>query len=267
MNEDYLKGLFDMTGKTAVITGAGSGIGQGIALALANFGARTVLLGRREEKLRSTEKQILDQGGQCLVCPADVRDKAAVEEILRRVKETEGSVDIFVANAGFNVRAELLDTTEEEFVALLATDYKGTLYGVMEAGKIMKEQKSGNIVIISSVNGVSAMGNLAVYSSIKYALEGVVRALAVSLVPYGVRVNSCAPGVILSEMNQEICSNPKNREAKLNSIPLRMLGVPADIGNVVACMVSDAFRFMTGTTVLVDGGELLRPMQRQAKEE
>ena len=109
------------------------------------------------------------------------------------------------------------------------------------------------------------MGNLAVYSSIKYALEGVVRSLAASLGPYGVRVNSCAPGVILSEMNQEIYSNEQNREAKLSTIPLRALGVPMDIGNVVACMVSDGFRFMTGTTVLVDGGELLRPMQRQER--
>ena len=79
------------------------------------------------------------------------------------------------------------------------------------------------------------------------------------------RVNSCAPGVILSEMNQEIYSNEQNREAKLSTIPLRALGVPMDIGNVVACMVSDGFRFMTGTTVLVDGGELLRPMQRQER--
>ena len=155
--------------------------------------------------------------------------------------------------------------SQEEIDALLATDYKGTLYGVMEAGRVMKEQKSGNIVIISSINGVSAMGNLAVYSSIKYALEGVVRSLAASLGPYGVRVNSCAPGVILSEMNQEIYSNEQNREAKLSTIPLRALGVPMDIGNVVACMVSDGFRFMTGTTVLVDGGELLRPMQRQER--
>ena len=265
MNEAYIKHVFDLGNKTAVVTGAGSGIGQGIAIALANFGAHVVLTGRRIERLEKTSAQIEGMGGSANCLAADVRNKAEMEQAIRSVKEKRGSVDIFVANAGFNVRAELLDTTEEEIDALLATDYKGTLYGVMEAGRVMKEQKSGNIVIISSINGVSAMGNLAVYSSIKYALEGVVRSLAASLGPYGVRVNSCAPGVILSEMNQEIYSNERNREAKLSTIPLRTLGVPMDIGNVVACMVSDGFRFMTGTTVLVDGGELLRPMQRQER--
>lgn len=265
MNEAYIKHVFDLTKKTAIVTGAGSGIGQGIAVALANFGAHVVLMGRRMERLKETRAQIEGMGGSSEIRAVDIRDKAKMEQAIRAVKEKCGNVDIFIANAGFNVRAELLDTTEEEIDALLATDYKGTLYGVMEAGRLMKEQKNGNIVIISSINGVSAMGNLAVYSSIKYALEGVVRSLAASLGPYGVRVNSCAPGVILSEMNQEIYSNEQNREAKLSAIPLRMLGVPMDIGNVVACMVSDAFRFMTGTTVLVDGGELLRPMQRQER--
>lgn len=265
MNDAYIKHIFDLKKKTAIVTGAGSGIGQGIAIALANFGAHVVLVGRRKERLEETRRQVEAMGGSSEVCAVDIRNKCEMEQVIDTVGKRWGSVDIFVANAGFNVRAELLDTTEEEIDALLATDYKGTLYGVMEAGKWMKEQKSGNIVIISSINGISAMGNLAVYSSMKYALEGIVRALAASLGPYGVRVNSCAPGVILSEMNQEIYSNAQNREAKLSSIPLRMLGVPMDIGNVVACMVSDAFRFMTGTTVLVDGGELLRPMQRQEK--
>lgn len=127
----------------------------------------------------------------------------------------------------------------------------------------MEAQKGGNIVVISSINGISAMPNLAVYSSVKYALEGITRSLAASLGPSGVRVNSCAPGVILTRINENVYDKEENREAKLANIPLRRLGEPREIGDVVACMVSDAFSFMTGTTVLVDGGELIRGMQKQ----
>ena len=151
----------------------------------------------------------------------------------------------------------------EQVDTLINTNYKGVLYGVMRAGRIMRDQRCGNIVIMSSINGVSAMPNLAVYSSIKYALEGITRALAGSLAEYGVRVNSCAPGVILTKINENIYSIKDNLEKKLESIPMRKIGYPEDIGDVVATMVSDAYRFMTGTTILVDGGEHLRAKQPQ----
>lgn len=264
MNEAYLRELFSLDGQKAVVTGASSGIGRGIALSLANFGAEVALLGRNREGLELTASQIAEIGGKSESHIVDVAREGEVDDFFRAYHRQHGRVDIFVANAGLNVRAELLDTTMSEIDALIDTNYKGALYGLIRAGNIMREQKSGNIVIISSVNGISAMPNLAVYSSMKYALEGITRALASSLAEYGVRVNSCAPGVVLTKINEAIYADQENLDAKLRSIPLGKIGAPRDIGDVVATMVSDAYRFMTGTTVLVDGGELLRAKQRQS---
>lgn len=255
--------VFGLEGKYAVVTGGSSGIGRGIARSLANMGAIVTVLGRNTEELKKTEELIAAEGGICDSARVDIAEQKEVSEFFRKYKERGHALDIFVANAGINIRGELLDTSLDDMNRLIDVDYKGTIYGLMEAGKWMKEQKKGNIVVISSVNGVSAMPNLAVYSSVKYALEGIVRSLSASLAPYGVRVNSCAPGVIQSKMNENVYADPQNRKAKTDTIPLSKLGEPADIGDVVAFMVSDASRFMTGTTILVDGGELIRKMQRQ----
>lgn len=263
MNLDYMKQIFSLEGQKAVVTGGSSGIGRGIARSLANLGSQVTVLGRDKKELENTCEIIRQDGGCCQYFQVDNSNRKEVELFFRKYREEEEKLDIFVANAGINIRGELLDTSYEDMEHLLDVNYKGTLYGVMEAGKWMKEQRHGNIVIISSVNGISAMPNLAVYSSIKYALEGITRSLAASLGEYGVRVNSCAPGVIQSKINEKIYSDPVKRQAKIEAIPLKKLGCPQDIGDVVASMVSDAFRFMTGTTVLVDGGELIRKMQKQ----
>ena len=263
MNEEYIKEVLSLDGRHAVVTGGSSGIGRGIAVSLANFGARVTALGRNRGELLRTQECIQKNGGECDIYTVDVSKAGEVREFFQAYDEKGHSMDIFVANAGINIRAELLDTKEEDIDRLLDVNYKGKLYGVIEAGKRMKKQKGGNIIIISSVNGISAMPNLAVYSSIKYALEGITRSLASSLGPYGVQVNSCAPGVILTRINEAIYADREKLEDKLNCIPLRRIGSPQDIGDVVACMAGGAFRFMTGATVLVDGGELLRGMQKQ----
>ena len=267
MNLDYMRKIFSLEGKYAVVTGGSSGIGRGIARSLANLGAKVTVLGRNRLELEKSCEMIRNEGGICDYAAVDIADKEAVDCFFAQYRQQGHNLDIFVANAGINIRGELLNTTIEDMESLINVNYKGTLYGLIHSGEWMKEQKSGNIVVISSVNGISAMPNLAVYSSLKYALEGIVRSLAASLAPYGVRVNSCAPGVIQSKINEHIYANPENRRSKLETIPLGMLGEPADIGDVVAFMVSDASRFMTGTTILVDGGELLRKMQRQKLDE
>lgn len=263
MNIGYLQEIFALNGQKAVVTGASSGIGRAIAVSLANFGAEVALLGRNQDGLTETALQIRETGGKCTTHVVDISKEKQVEEFFYAYEAGGNEIDIFIANAGLNVRAELLDTNMEDVDRLIDTNYKGTLYGVIRAGKKMKKQRKGNIVIISSINGISAMGNLAVYSSLKYALEGITRSLAASLGEYGVRVNSCAPGVVLTGINREIYSQKEILEAKLREIPLRRLGKPKDIGDIVACMVSNAFGYMTGTTILADGGELLRGMQKQ----
>lgn len=266
MNEAYVKNLFSLDGKRAVITGASSGIGRGTALSLANFGADVALIGRNPEGLKETARLVAEAGGASESYIVDVSNKEEVDAFYDEYLKKHGGIDILVANAGVNIRGEFMDTTMAEVDTLINTNFKGVLYHVLRAGESMKKQRSGNIVIMSSINGVSAMPNLAIYSSVKYALEGLTRAVAGSLAEFGVRVNSCAPGVVLTAINENIYAVRENLDKKMESIPMHKIGYPKDIGDVVAAMVSDAFGFMTGTTVLVDGGEHLRAKQPQKQK-
>lgn len=265
MNEAYLKKLFSLDGKTAIVTGASSGIGRAIAISLAHFGARVALAGRSMDGLETTRQIIEQAGGACEEYVVDISDTDAQKSFFEQYMQTHKQLDIFIANAGINIRSELPDVTLEDMETLLHTNYIGTLFGMIQASNIMKPQRSGNIVVITSINGLSPLINQAIYSSIKFGLEGAMRCLAGSMAEYGVRVNSCAPGCVHSAGNQHIFSIDEFRKAKEASIPLGKIGDPEDIGDVVATMVSDAYRFMTGATILVDGGELLRPKQKQPK--
>lgn len=266
MNRDYLGKLFSLDGQKAVVTGGGSGLGRAIAISLAEFGAEVTVTGRTLGKLQETRRLIQARNGVCHARTMDIADADSQASFFRGYLEEQGRLDIFVANAGMNKRAELQDETLEVIREITATDYIGTLDGLIHAAGAMKRQRSGNIVVVTSVNGVSALPNQAVYSSAKAALESAVRSLAASMAPYGVRVNSIAPGCIHSEINRQIFSRDEFRIPKEKQIPLGRIGNPEDIGDVVACMVGDAFRFMTGATLLVDGGELIRPMMNQPIE-
>ena len=267
MNTAYIEKIFSLDGHKAVVTGASSGIGRAIAISLANFGAEVALLGRSADGLRTTHETIAANGGICEDYIVDISDTDAQGRFFRTYMEKHGQMDIFIANAGINRRAELPDATLEDIHALLKTNYVGTLFGMIQASNIMKHQHSGNIVVITSINGLSPLTNQAVYSSIKFGLEGAMRSMAGSMAEYGVRVNSCAPGCVHSAGNQHIFSIEEFRKSKEANIPLGKIGNPEDIGNVVATMVSDAYCFMTGSTILVDGGELLRPKQKQPQAE
>lgn len=266
MNKEYIHDLFSLDGQKAVVTGAGSGIGRAIALALANFGAEVSVLGRTESKLQETKRLVEAAGGICHAYVVDISDTDAQEAFFRQYVQKFGRLDIFVADAGINIRAELQDADLKDVKTMLSTDYLGTLCGMIQAANIMKEQRSGNIVVITSINALSPLINQAVYSSIKAALESAVRSMAGSMARYGVRVNSCAPGCVHSDGNKHIFCHEEFRRAKEESIPLGFIGNPEDIGTVVATMVTKAYRFMTGATVLVDGGENIRPPQKQPKE-
>lgn len=263
MNIAYFKKLFCLDGKTAVVTGASSGIGRAIAVSLANFGAEVALIGRSMPALQQTQQIIAQNGGKSEIYPVDIGDTQAQDAFFDAYRKKHERLDIFIANAGINKRAELPDATVQDMNDMLRVDYIGTVYGLIQASHIMKKQRSGNMVVVTSINGLTALPNQAVYSSIKAALESVAQSLASSMAAYGVRVNSCAPGCIHTGINRHIYTVDAFREQKECDIPLGRIGNPEDIGDVVATMVSDAYRFMTGATVLVDGGEHIRKMQKQ----
>ncbi len=253
MDLTYAAQRFSLDGKKAVVTGASGGIGRGIAEAMAHLGAEVAVLGRNPQKLRDTEEAIQAFGGKCDTWAFDVADPEASDAFFRDYEAKHGAPDIFVCNAGSTVRKHLTQTENDEMEHLLGTDFKGAIYGLRWAGNVMKA-KGGNIIVITSVNALYPLPSQAVYTGIKCALEGIVRCMAAELAPYGIRVNTCAPGAVNTDLvaphSETVCLRP--------GIPLGHAAQPEEIGEAVALMATDAFRYMTGSTVLIDGGLMLR---------
>ncbi len=256
MNQTYIRNLFDLNGKNAVVTGGSQGIGRSIAISLAAFGAEVTIIGRNQALLEETVRTISDLGGICHTIRLDVTDYEGVEHFFETYQKQNGHLDIFINNAGYSVRAEFTDSRKEDIDGLIETNLKASIHCLQLTGKIMKTQRSGNIVIITSVNALNAHPEQGVYSVTKYALEGSMKALANTLSQYGVRVNSCAPGAIQTSINAN--ATPASLESAMRKIAMDRFGKAREVGDVVACMVSDAFSYMTGATVVVDGGMMLK---------
>ncbi len=245
-----------LKGKTALVTGSSSGIGRGIALELAKRGARVIVTGRREVEIANTVQQIQAFGGQASGRPMDVSRKEEIDAFFRELAGQDG-LDIFCNNAGMTVKKKFLENTQEELETICRTDLMGAVYCIQNAARLMVEQKrGGSIVVITSCNAYAPLPHQAFYSSVKCALEGLVRALAWELRRDRIRINCVAPGAVESGMT------PASRETDLfaqDRIPIPRIGQPEDIGKAVAFLASDEASYITGTSLLVDGGLILRP--------
>ena len=253
---DYVRSLCSLEGKTAVVTGGNQGIGRAIACSLARLGARVTIVGRNRTTLAETLDMLLGEGHEAQVL--DVSDRQAVMAFFRSYQQTHQNLDIFVNNAAYTVHATLEETREEDIDGLLDTNLKGALCCLQQAGAIMKRQGRGSIMVITSVNGLNPHPTQAMYSVTKFALQGAVKALASSLGPYGVRVNSCAPGAIDTPINAAAFGQPGFKESFCAKVSLKRIGTAEEIGEAVALLVGDAFGYMTGTTVVIDGGVMLK---------
>jgi NAD(P)-dependent dehydrogenase (short-subunit alcohol dehydrogenase family) len=257
MDIAYLQLMLNLEGKNAIVTGGNQGIGKGIACSLVKFGARVTILGRNKRTLEETCLK-LRKSGSADFYVVDVSDRAAVAAFFKAYMLTHTTLDIFVNNAGYSVHAPLEDTEEKDIDGLIDTNLKGSLCCLQHAGNIMKRQHKGSIVIITSINGLNAHPTQGMYSVTKFALQGAMKALASTLGEYGVRVNSCAPGAIDTPINAAAFSVPGCKESVEKRITLRRIGTIEEIGDAVACIASDAFRYMTGATVVIDGGMMLK---------
>lgn len=258
MDLSYIEKCMGLSGKRAVVTGASQGIGKGIAVSLAKFGAQVAVLGRNKAYLERTKEEIEAFGGVCETAAVDVSSKKEVDEFFDRYLEEQGRLDIFVSNAGYTEMKSALDTTEREIDGLFGTNYKGALFCLQRAAKQMKQQRSGNIVIVTSVNAMNPLPSQGVYTTTKCALEGLMRCIAADLCKYHIRVNTLAPGAVNTNMNHDMYVDKEVRKKFDQLVPIGHVADIDEMGDVCACMVSDAFRYMTGSTVLVDGGLKLR---------
>ncbi|MCL1830213.1 MAG: SDR family oxidoreductase [Oscillospiraceae bacterium] len=259
MNLDYVKRIFALDGKKAIVTGGNSGIGKGVAVSLASLGADVTILGRDNATIDEVVEQLKTINPNCDGFSVDVSDQSQLEDFFTRYyARTSNRIDILVANAGISIAKRALETTADEVNRLYDINFKGTLFCCQQVAEQMKAQMSGNIVIVTSVNALYPLPPQAIYSSTKNALEGLAECLAVDLARYGIRVNTLAPGAIETNLGRNNPNPNRNRSKVRPELPLGRVGEPEDMGDVVACIVSDAFRYMTGSTVLVDGGLKLR---------
>lgn len=242
--------IFSLAGKTAAVTGASSGIGRGIAVELARMGAKVLVLGRNLERTEETVQLIQAIGGEARAMRCDVTQDADVSAFLKEA----GELDIFVSNAGLCVTGAFLSTTREEVADTLATNLPvPLLQGVL---KLMRQQgRGGNVILVSSVNSMLPLPNQAVYSSTKAALENLTKSLAYTFAADGIRVNCVAPGATRNGVKLD----PTFEKEFPKTIPLGRFGEPEDVGRATAFLVSQAASYITGATLTIDGGLLLRP--------
>lgn len=241
--------------KAAIVTGASRGIGKAIAMALAREGAMVAVNALSQEAAEATAAEIRASNGRAIAVAANVADSAQVEAMVARVMEEFGRIDILVNNAGITRDTLLLRMKEEDWDTVLDVNLKGVFNCTKAVSRIMIKQRSGAIVNISSVVGVTGNVGQANYAASKAGIIGFTKAVARELASRGIRVNAVAPGYIQTDMTEKI---PEEVKAKLlESIPLGFIGQPEDVAEAVLFLVSPAARYITGQTLHVNGGMVM----------
>jgi NAD(P)-dependent dehydrogenase (short-subunit alcohol dehydrogenase family) len=250
---------FDLTGKVALITGANSGIGLGVAQALADAGADVVIWGRRAEANRRVAEELSEAGTRVLAQEVDVADEQQVIAGMEAAVAEMGRLDCVMANAGVTtVQESFLDMTTEAYHGLLAINQHGAYYTIREALRHMVQREDGaggSIVICGSLANVLGTPRLAHYAAAKGALAGIMRSVAVEYADRGIRINTIAPGRIATELGDLTDEQRQHYFTHGHvGIPAGRLGRPEDLGGIVVYLASDASRYHTGDLIRIDGG-------------
>lgn len=239
--------------KIAVVTGAGRGIGRGIALALAREGAMVVVnYNGSKERAEEVVRMIEEAGGKAAAIQCNISDFEAAKEFFANVVKEYGKIDILVNNAGITKDNLMMKMSEEEFQSVIQTNLAGTFHGVKFVTRPMMKQRQGRIINIASVSGVIGNMGQANYSASKAGVIGLTKAAAKELASRNITVNAVAPGFVATEMTDVLSDSVK--EAAVATIPLGRFGEVEDIAETVVFLASDKAKYITGQVICVDGG-------------
>jgi 3-oxoacyl-[acyl-carrier protein] reductase len=245
-----------IAGKAAIVTGAGRGIGRGIARVFAANGAKVVVVNRSADAGQAVVREIRNEGGDATFFQADMKKKADLESMAKAAIDTYGSLDVLCLNAGIYPTGLIEDLSEETWDDTIDTNLKGVFLAVQACVPHFKQQKSGRIVVVSSITGPRVgFPELAAYSASKGGVNGFIRTAALELIRYGVTINAVEPGTIATEGLLGIGRDYVDRVAR--SIPMGALGTPEDIAYALLFFASDQARYITGQHLTVDGGQIL----------
>ncbi|MEZ5909543.1 MAG: glucose 1-dehydrogenase [Hyphomicrobiaceae bacterium] len=252
-----MHGMFELTSKVALVTGASSGLGRHFAGVLARAGASVVLAARRRDRLEALATSIREQGGRATAVEMDVTDPASVTSAFDAAEAALGPVQVLVNNAGVPSNSWFLRTTEEEWRTVLGVNLDGVFRVGQEAARRMAAGgNGGSIVNIASILGLGVIGRLAPYAASKAAVIQLTKSMALELARDRIRVNALAPGYISTEMNSDFLVSEGGRKL-LSRVPMQRAGALGELDGPLLLLASDAGSFMTGTVVAVDGGHLL----------
>lgn len=245
-----------LTGKTAIVTGGSRGIGRAIALCLAEEGANVaVIYAGNTAAAEETQKAIAEKGGQAIAIQCDVANEDAVTAMIKQVKEQFGSIDILVNNAGITRDGLLMRMKTADWQAVLDTNLTGTFFCTKAVTKIMMKQRSGAIVNLTSVVGLTGNAGQANYAAAKSGIIGFTKSVAKELASRGIRVNAVAPGCIDTDMTAVLSDAVKDE--MLKTIPLGRVAQPEEVAKAVLFLVSDCASYITGQVLNVDGGMVM----------
>ncbi|MFL5242002.1 MAG: SDR family NAD(P)-dependent oxidoreductase [Gemmataceae bacterium] len=253
-----MPGLFDLTGKTALVTGGSKGLGKAMARAMAQAGADVLISSRHEDELRAALKEILQgthQKGDYLV--ADMSRREEVNRLAQLSLERLGRVDILINNAGTNTPQPLEQIRDDDWDRVMETNLHSCMALTRALTPAMKQRRWGRVIHIASIMAYISKEGRSVYSATKAALLGLTRAAALELGPFGITVNSIAPGFFMTDLPNRLLS-AEEKEAFCKATALGRWGEPEELAGPVLLLASDAGAYITGSTLLVDGGYLCR---------
>lgn len=247
-------GLFDLSGRVALVTGTSRGLGQYMARALANAGADLVLTSRSRERLKDFDGEIRSLGRRTLSLELDVRDLGSISAALSAAEAAFAHIDILVNNAGCNVRKPALEVTWDDWNLILDTNLRGSFFVSQAVARGMIKRRYGRIINIGSVTSVAGYAGLAPYGASRGGIRQLTMSLADDWGRYGVTVNCLAPGWFRTHQNKQLYEDKEWVEYLCDRIPVKRPGQPEDLDAAVVFLASEGSRYVTGQTLLVDGG-------------
>lgn len=248
----------ELDGKVALVTGASKGIGRAIALRFADAGADIALAARGPDDLERTAQEVEKFGRRALPVPTDVSDPGQVEALVEKTLKDLGTIDLLVNNAGAApFRAPVDQVREEGFEKYFKVTFTSAFYCTKAVAPTLQAKKDGSVINIASVAGFTASPGLAYYASAKAALISFTRTVAHEWASFGVRVNAVAPGWIETEMNEALRKDPEWYEGVRATIPMGRWGTAEEVANVALFLASDAASYITGSVIVVDGGQTI----------
>ncbi len=254
MSDAKSGGLFDLSGRVAIVTGTSRGLGQYMARALARAGADLVLTSRTRESLRAFEAEIRALGRRAISLELDVRNLESIERMAAEANTAFGNLDILVNNAGCNVRKPALEVTWDDWNLILDTNLRGSFFVAQAVARRMIPRGYGRIINIGSVTSVAGYAGLGPYGASRGGIRQLTMSLADDWGKHGVTVNCLAPGWFRTEQNKVLYENKEWVEYLCDRIPVKRPGQPEDLDAAVVFLAAESSRYVTGQTLLVDGG-------------